>query len=414
MSLLAYFDCSNGISGDMTLGALLDAGVDLKDLRKELKRLPVCGWRLEAQEVRRVGVAGTLATVALSKSAAQPHRRYSDIRSMLEGVALPGRAGERALRAFLLLGRAEAAVHRIPLGKVHFHEVGAVDAIIDIVGSMVGLEMLGAEGSKIPSAVEGFAASTVVVGSGEVQCGHGTLPVPAPATARLLEGAPVEAGPVAREMTTPTGAAILRALDPQFGPLPPVRLTKTAYGAGQREIPGRTNYLRLLLGEPLDSARGAGALRSDRLFVLTTEIDDMNPEHYGPALERLFRAGCRDAFLTPILMKKGRPGVSICVLTDEEKRGEMLEILLRHTTTFGVKSIAVERHCLPRKRAAVATPYGMVHVKIGWWGDEVLKASPEYEDCRRLAEKANVPVGLVYQSALDAVAHSPEVDFSRP
>ena len=413
MSFLAYFDCSNGISGDMTLGALLDAGVDLRDLRKELKRLPVRGWRLETEEVRRVGVAGTLATVALSKSAVQPHRRYSDIRAMLEGAALPGRAGERALRAFLLLGQAEAAVHKIPLEKVHFHEVGAVDAIIDIVGAMIALEMLGAEGSKIPSVVEGFAASTVVVGSGEVQCDHGTLPVPAPATARLLEGVPIEAGPVAKEMTTPTGAAILRALDPRFGPLPPMRLVKTAYGAGRREIPGRTNYLRLLLGESLDDACGPAALHSDKLFVLATEIDDMNPEHYGPALERLFQAGCRDAFLTPILMKKGRPGVSICVLTDEEKRGEMLEILLRHTSTFGVKSFAVERHCLPRKRVQVKTPHGPVHVKIGWWGGEALKAAPEYEDCRRLAEKANVPIGRVYQSALDAIAQLPEVDPPR-
>jgi len=395
MGRLVYFDCSNGISGDMALGALLDAGVELKALRRELRRLPVQGWRLEAQSVRRMGVAATRARVVLSKSAPQPRRDYAAIRAMLEGVSLPGRAGERALRAFALLGRAEAAVHGVPLAKVHFHEVGAVDAVIDIVGSMVGLELLGAEE---------FAASTVVVGSGQVPSEHGALPIPAPATARLLEGAPIEAGPAPLEMTTPTGAAILMTLNPRFGPLPPVRLERTGYGAGRREIAGRTNCLRLLIGAPL-GGRGAARLQTDRLLLLTTEIDDMNPEFYGPLLERLFQAGCRDAFLTPIVMKKGRPGVSIRVLTEEARQGQMLEILLRHSSTFGVKAAEVERHCLRRKRARVRTPYGSVFVKIGYWGEEVLKAVPEYEDCRRLAQKADVPIGRVYQSAQEAAAH---------
>jgi uncharacterized protein (TIGR00299 family) protein len=394
MGTLVYFDCQNGISGDMTLGALLDAGVDLKNLRRELRRLSVKGWSLGAEEIKRGGIAGTQAIVKLSKSAKQPHRHYTHIRDMLEAAPLPGRAAERALNAFRLLGEAEAAAHKVSIDKVHFHEVGAVDAIIDIVGSMIGIEMLG---------FEQFAASTVVVGSGEVRCSHGVMPVPAPATARLLEGAPIEAGPVAKEMTTPTGAAILMALDSCFGPLPPMRLEKTAYGAGSRIIEGRTNCLRLLIGDPLAGGRKA-PLESSRLCLLTTEIDDMNPEFFGPLLERLFEAGCRDAFLAPIQMKKGRPAVSVQVLAEDTKRDSLIEILLRHTSTFGVKAMPIDRFCLRRKKEKVKTAYGPVSVKIGYWGDEVLKVSPEYEDCRNLAEKAGAAIGKVYQSAMQAIA----------
>ena len=393
MGKIVYFDCQNGISGDMTLGALMDAGVELKDLRRELRRLPVKGWTLGAEEVRRGGIAATQAIVKLSKSAKQPHRHYTQIRDMLKSVSLPGKAAARALKAFHLLGKAEAAAHKVSINKVHFHEVGAVDAIIDIVGAMIGLEILGAEQ---------FAASTVVVGSGEVRCSHGVMPVPAPATARLLEGAPIEAGPVAKEMTTPTGASILMSLAPQFGPLPPMQLETTSYGAGSCVIEGRTNTLRLLIGESLTAGKNA-PLHAHRLSLLTTEIDDMNPEFFGPLLERLFDAGCRDAFMAPIQMKKGRPAISVQVLAEETKRDEMIEILVRHTSTFGVKAMEIDRYCLRRKMEKVKTDFGAVSVKIGYWGDEVLKVSPEYEDCRRLAGKAGVAIGKVYQSAMQAI-----------
>ncbi|OPZ06793.1 MAG: hypothetical protein BWZ10_02937 [candidate division BRC1 bacterium ADurb.BinA364] len=201
------------------------------------------------------------------------------------------------------------------------------------------------------------------------------------------------------EMTTPTGAAILRALAPAFVPLPPMRLEKTAFGAGGREIPGRTNCLRLLIGEPLEGADNQAGLESARMCLLTTEIDDMNPELYGPLLDRLFAAKARDASLVPIVMKKGRPGVSVRVLCDETRRGALLEILLRHTTTFGVKTAWVERHCLRREVKEMATPYGPIRVKIGYWGDQAIKAAPEFEDCRRAAETTGAPIGDVYRSA---------------
>jgi uncharacterized protein (TIGR00299 family) protein len=394
MSRLVHFDCHSGISGDMTLGALLDAGVPARELRKELRRLPLKGWRLRVEETTRCGLAATRATVLLSKSARQPHRHYGDIQAMLKETPLPERAARRARKAFELLGRAEAAVHKVPLSKVHFHEVGALDAIIDIVGSMIGLEWLEAQR---------FSASTVAVGSGRVVCDHGELPVPAPATARLLQGVPIEAGPVEAEMTTPTGAAILTALKPRFGALGPMRLERTAYGAGAREFPKHANCLRLLIGTAEGRAAGPGALETSVLCLLTTEIDDMNPEFYGPLLERLFEAGCLDAVLAPIVMKKGRPGISARVLVEEAKRDQAVEILLRHTSTFGVKVQAVERHCLRRKIDRARTPFGPVRVKIGFWGDEAIKASPEYEDCRRLAEKHAMPIAEVYRAALEAI-----------
>ncbi len=407
MTKAVYFDLRHGISGDMTLGALLDAGVSLDEMRRYLRQLPVEGWDLEGEAVQRMGITGTRAHVHLAPlkhhhhgdhhhDHQHHHRRYGDIRAMLEHASLPGKALDNAQRAFALLAEAEAAVHNIPVDHVHFHEVGAVDAIIDIVGAMIGFELLGAQK---------FYASTVTVGSGEVKCEHGILPVPAPATARLLQGMPIEAGPVAMEMTTPTGAAILRALAPEFVPLPAMQLQKTAYGAGGREIEGRTNYLRLLIGEIGEHAQHhCGHSHVSNLIQLTTEIDDMNPEWYGPLLERLFQAGCLDASLESIYMKKNRPGVRVVVLSDPLLRDTMIEILLRHSTTFGVKVSTVERHCLPRKMSQVQTRFGAVGVKIGYLNGMVLKATAEYEDCRRLAAEQDVPVSTVYEAALEVIA----------
>lgn len=402
MPKILYFDCASGISGDMTLGALLDAGVDPKVLNKELKRLPLKGWKLEAESVKRMGIAGTRAHVILSKSAIQPHRHYSHIKEMLDALSLPGQSLKRAQKAFSLLAKAEAAVHQIPIERVHFHEVGAVDAIIDIVGSMIGIEILGADR---------FHSSPVVTGFGEVECAHGVLPVPAPATARLLEGMPIESGPVAMEMTTPTGAAILASLDPQFGGIPQMKLGKTAYGAGGREIHGRTNYLRVLVGEKI-ARQDADSLHVSHLCQLTTEIDDMNPEWYGPLLDRLFAAGCLDASLESIQMKKNRPGVRVSVLAEPGQREAMIEILLRHSSTFGVKVASVERYCLPRKHETIQTRFGSVGIKIGFLNGSILKVTPEYEDCRKLADKAAIPIGLVYQASMEAIAQKYPLEAS--
>lgn len=382
---VAYFDCFSGISGDMVLGAFLDLGIPLAELTQALRGLPLEGYSIRCQKVDRGGIVATQAIVECRVE--HVHRGFSEIRAMIEASPLPERTRRNAIACFHMLAQAEAHVHGVELNEVHFHEVGAVDAIVDIVGSMWCAERLG---------IERAWASEVVVGSGTVRAAHGDLPVPAPATALLLEGVPVTDGGRVGELTTPTGAAILRTLVSEFGK--PYRMTiqRVGYGAGSRQDKGYANCLRILLGE---AAGLPSDLESRRLALVQTEIDDMSGEIFGFVQEKLLTAGALDVALIPIQMKKNRPAVSIQVLVPPEGVNSVVELLLRETTTFGVKVIECDRYCLAREVHKLTTPFGTVGVKVGYWGEHVLKVSPEYEDCRRLALEKGVALREVMAAA---------------
>ena len=387
----AFFDCYNGISGDMTLGALIDLGLPVDDLRQALSSLPIAGYSIEVERVNRCGIGATLAKVTCEEQT--KHRHFSHIREMIEASDLSPSVKERSVAAFHAIAVAESKVHEITLERVHFHEVGAVDAIVDIVGSMWGVEALG---------ITTVSASPVVVGSRTVRCAHGEMPVPAPATALLLAGKPIETGPLPGESTTPTGAAILTTLTKDFGPLRNFTPHRVGYGAGSRVTEGHTNYLRILLGEPSPLVSLGGdslPVEIRELVVLATEIDDMSGEAFGYLMEKLFAMGCLDANFRPVQMKKNRPGTAVQVLTSPEKANELIALLLRETSTFGVRVTPCQRHALLRRSETVDTPYGTVHIKLGLWGDEVIKVSPEFEDCRRLAEEGGVALETVYAAA---------------
>lgn len=385
-----HFDCSSGIAGDMTLGALVDAGGDFDGLAQALETLPVTGWRMERGEVKRAGIAGTQIRVIL-EGEQKAHRHLPEIERFIAESGLAPLAKERATKAFRLLAEAEARVHRIAPEKVHFHEVGAVDAIVDICGSMHLVGQLGATS---------FSASAVNVGTGTVKCDHGIMPVPAPATAELLRGAPTFTDDAKGEMATPTGCAILRALVSDFGPMRTLQIGAVGNGAGTKGIAGRANFLRVLLGE-----REASGLpvESRRLLVITTEIDDMTPELLAPIVERGMAAGAVDVHLEPIQMKKGRAGWRLVALAPLEKRNAVAEMIFRETSTFGLKIHEVEGLCLQRRFREVQTKWGAVKVKVGLWGDEILREVPEFEDCRRLAEESDVSTQAVYLAALKSL-----------
>jgi pyridinium-3,5-bisthiocarboxylic acid mononucleotide nickel chelatase len=383
---LAYFDCFSGISGDMTLGALVDAGVPVEHLRAELAKLGLAGWSLISDRVRRSGLAATKVDVLLDQQE-QPARRLADIRAVIEGSSLAPSVKAKSLAVFLRLAEAEACVHGTTPETVHFHEVGAVDALVDIVGAVIGLEHLGADE---------IVASPLNVGSGSVHTAHGRLPVPAPATAQLLKGIPLYSSSSAFELTTPTGAAIISTLASSFGPIPAMRFSRIAYGAGGKDLPGQPNVLRLFLGE------SPAACDEDRAFLIETNIDDMNPQICGHLIDRLLQAGALDASLTPLIMKKGRPGVLLSVLSAREHADTLTDIIFRETTSIGIRMQEVARKKLSRELQDVRTRHGIVRVKVSRRGDEVLTVSPEYEDCRRIALESGLPLRTVMQEAVRA------------
>ena len=393
---VAFFDCYNGISGDMALGVLVDLGLDVAALRRGLASLPVEGFEIRAEAVKRSGIRASRVDVIVDE-AKDVHRKLGDLYAILEGSQLPDRVLARTREAFRRLAEAEAEVHRRPVDRIHFHEVGCLDAVVDIAGTMLGVELLG---------IERVFASPLAVGQGTVHCQHGDLPVPAPATIQILRGVPIYSGGIEAELTTPTGAAIIATLAENFGPMPPIRPRAIGYGAGQREIPGQTNCLRVILGElaadkPAVGDAGDLAARTERetLYLLETEIDDMNPEFFSALIEGLFALGAFDVHWTPVQMKKNRPGVSLQVLVDAEHRDAAATMIFRETSTFGLRVLTVERYCLRRSFDSIATPFGPVRVKIGYWGERVLKVTPEYEECRRLAASKDLPLGRIYQAA---------------
>ena len=370
----------------MTLGALVDAGCALEVLRGNLERLRVPGWEIAAEKVWKNGMAATYVSVKTEDT--QTHRSLSTIRGILEQSDLAPAVKQRATAIFTRLGEAEAAVHHVPLEKVHFHEVGAIDAIVDIVGACIGFAEL---------AIESFACSPLNVGGGTVKMAHGVLPVPAPATARLLLGKPTYSNGVQRELVTPTGAAIVATVCEAFGPQPSMKVSAIGYGAGRTDLESQPNVLRIMVGEVgergLDSHGGT-------IRVLEANLDDMNPQIFGYLLERALGAGALDVFATPVQMKKSRPGTLVTILCKPQDEEKFRGMLFAETTTLGVRSQLVERYSLPREHVTVKTRFGDVRVKVSRTDGRVQHASPEYEDCRKLAEDGNVPLQEVMEQAM--------------
>jgi pyridinium-3,5-bisthiocarboxylic acid mononucleotide nickel chelatase len=456
---IGYLECFSGISGDMLLGALVDAGVPLDVLREAAAALDV-GARLEARKVSRGGLEATKVDVIVQGAGEQgsegaerqgtgireqgtekqgpgtrdegtenrdqrsenahhhnhahspehrhdhdhghdhehehqlshaPHRSLKTILQIIEAAPLAERVKQRASRAFQLLGEAEAAIHSLPIESVHFHEVGAVDTIADIVCAAAGCEALG---------VDKWGASPLNVGSGTVKCAHGTLPVPAPATLALIGDAPVYAAGSPMERVTPTGAALLRMLEVTYGSLPAMRVEARGYGAGGRETPGEPNLLRLLVGETSESAGDV-----EPIAVIETVIDDATPQLLAYVSELLLEAGAWDVYRLPVQMKKGRTGIQMTVLSSPERAPELRELLLRETTTIGLRWRIENKMSLARESTLLVTKWGNIHVKVARWpSGEIANASPEYEDCRKVALQRSVPLKQVMQEAMEAFA----------
>ena len=388
-----YFDCFSGAAGDMILGALVGAGVPLDALREALGRLKLPGVQLTAEAVQRGGFAATQVRVEVGRAAQTRHRHLPEILDIIAKAGLPPRATEQAGRVFTRLAEAEARVHGIDAEHVHFHEVGAADAIADIVGACVGVEVLG---------LERITCSPIPTGSGTVKCEHGVLPVPAPATAELLRGVPLAECDVTGELTTPTGAAILTTLAESYGPLPPLRITAIGCGAGTRENRAQPNVLRLFVGEADAAQIQLTELEHDRVVGLETQVDDVSGQVLAHACERLLEVGALDAYLVPIIMKKGRPGQLVSVLCRPEDLATVEAVLFRETGTLGVRRQEWLRDKLARGHATVTTAFGPIRVKLGLGGHEVLRAWPEYEDCAATARARGVALRDVQDAALQA------------
>ena len=383
-----YFDCISGISGDMALGALIDAGVDPDQWRERLALVPVEPFEVEIDEVETHGIHATKVTVRAAATGVI--RTYANIRSILDQAKLSTEALALAQRIFRRLAEAEARVHRREVEQVTFHEVGAVDSIVDITGTAIALTMLG---------IDRIFASAVPTGMGLVKTEHGMMPIPVPAVIELLRGAPIYSRGVPMELVTPTGAAILAATVEGFGELPPIRLETSGYGAGTLR-PDFPNVLRVLIGDE-DPASRSDRRRPDAggELVLETNIDDLNPELYSYVLERLFDAGAQDAWLTPIAMKKGRPAVTISVLCSPQRQDAIRQVLFQETGTLGVRSAPVDKQALDREWLTVTTRHGGVRVKVGRLEGRTVTVAPEFEDCVRVAREAGVPAREIDEEA---------------
>jgi uncharacterized protein (TIGR00299 family) protein len=382
-----YFDCIAGISGDMALGGLIDAGADLELIRKGLSGLPVEPFDLDVEQVESGGLRATKVHVRAPD--ATVIRTYANIRSLLDLAEMPLDAKAMAQRIFRRLAEAEAMVHRRELEQVTFHEVGAVDSIVDIVGTALAIASLG---------VDRVFASAIPTGLGMVKTEHGSMPIPAPAVVELLRGAPMYSRNVPVELVTPTGAAILASLVEGFGELPRMRVDHVGYGAGTARL-DFPNVLRVLVGEEDREAAPVAESPAGAELILETNVDDLNPELYSYVLERLFAAGAQDAWLTPIIMKKGRPAVTVSVLASPQREEAIRQVLFRETGTLGVRMFAVDKRTLDREWIEVATRHGLVRVKIGLLDGARITVSPEFEDCARVAREAGVAARDVYEEA---------------
>lgn len=380
---IAYFDCINGASGDMILGALVAAGVSPETLERELAKLNLADYELTVQPVRKQGFAATKVDVRMTGKPG--HRHLHHVLDIINGSSLSESVRAFARRVFTRLAEAEAKVHGTTIEQVHFHEVGAVDAIVDIVGAAIGFDTLGADRVVV---------SALPVGSGTVKCEHGVMPVPAPATAELLKGVPIAATEETGELLTPTGAAILTTIAESYGPMPAMRIVSQGFGAGTRDGATRPNVLRLLVGEAV-----GGSAQCDEIVVLEANIDDATGEEIGHAIQCILSAGALDVFATPIVMKKSRPGVMLTALCEVEKKQAAEAAVFAHTSTFGVRSHRCIRSVLSRRIETVETPYGAIRVKFGMDGEAVRLVAPEYDDCARAAEQAGVSLRTVMEEA---------------
>jgi uncharacterized protein (TIGR00299 family) protein len=426
---ILYFDCFSGAAGDMILGALIDAGVPLDDVRRALGSLAIGPETVWTDRVLRAGVSSTKFRVRGEEH--QPldrvddhdsqlghhhhhddgehqhggrgatagthdphehrhyhtHRSLADISRLIDGSALSAAGKGRAKELFCRLGEAEAAIHGVPVEKVHLHEVGALDSIVDIVGAVFALETLQADR---------IVSSPLNVGSGTITSAHGMYPVPAPATLRLLEGAPIYSGPQTAELVTPTGALLVTSYATEFGPIPPMRLRQVGYGAGSRDFPDTPNVLRVLIGEADATAP------AQTVLVIEAEIDDMNPQIFGVLMDRLLELGAFDVFYTAIQMKKSRPGTLLSVIAAPEARERIVSTIFRETTTIGVRYREMNRECLDREMKTVQTPLGAIRFKIARRHGEIFNASPEFDDCVRVAREHDLPVKDVHSAAMKA------------
>jgi len=390
-----YYDCFSGISGDMHLGAMIDLGVDPKTLIDQLGRLDLTGYELKITRDQRKGISGTKVDVVLDNNHHDHHhghhndhhhhRNLEDISRIINDSDLSKAIKDRSIRMFRKLAEAEGKIHNKPVQEVHFHEVGAVDSIVDIVGAAICIETI---------APDMIMSSAVELGGGFVKCEHGTFPVPAPATAEILADVPVKSGAAPYETTTPTGALILACNADKFGPMQDLRISKTAYGIGNRDM-DIPNVLRVYLAESTGIAESLPETR--KALMLECNIDDMNPEMYGYVMEILFGLGADDVFITPIIMKKARPASTLSVLCSPDKKQIMTETLLTHTTSLGVRSYEVDKTMLEREFSKIKTKYGEVTVKTAIYRGKHLKSKPEYEDCIRLARENDIPVQKIYE-----------------
>ncbi len=383
---LAYFDCFSGISGDMTLGALVDAGCSLELLRSDLQGLQIPGWTISSEKVWKNGMAATFVHVATEGQT--KHRSLSAILEIFEKSQLSESVGKNAAAIFRKLGEAEASVHDVALEKIHFHEVGAVDAIVDIVGACIAFDALG---------IEKFACSPLNVGGGTAKMSHGVLPVPAPATAKLLQGKPTYSNGVQRELVTPTGAAIVSTLCDTFGPQPQMTVSAIGYGAGSIELEGQPNVVRIMIGEAADKVI-AGF--DEEISVIEANLDDMNPQIYGYFLEKALAAGALDVYTTPVQMKKNRPGTLLTLLCKPQDTNSLMSLVFAETTTFGARTYRAQRRTLPRESVNVHTQFGDVRVKLSRVNGRILHVAPEFDDCRKLAVEKNVPLQRVFNEAM--------------
>jgi len=380
----AYFDCFSGISGDMVLGALVDLGWPVKNLERELDKLDLFGYRIEAKKVAKRGIFSTQIKIRATEE--KKERTLEDILSILDKSKLEEMVKEPSRAIFTKLASVEAKIHGKDVQKIHFHELGGLDTIIDVVGAVAGVNYLG---------IEKVYSSPLPLGKGFVKCSHGILPLPAPATLELLKEVPVYGSDIEAELVTPTGAAIISSLAENFGQMPPMKIEHIGYGAGQRDLT-IPNLLRVSIGVIRK------AYEEDVVSLIQTNIDDMNPELYEHIVDRLFHEGALDVFLTPIQMKRTRPATMLSVIADEEKMEKMLEIIFDETTTLGIRISKIKRRKLNRENRKVSTKYGKIEVKIGKHDGVVKNISPSYEECRKIATHLKIPLKKVYQEAKQA------------
>ncbi len=379
---VAYFDCFSGVSGDMILGALIDAGLDPKDLESGLSKLKISGFSLQTQKTIRKGISGTKLSIDIDKHHVK--RSLKDILEIIAQSDLGDDIKASGKKIFKELATVEAKIHNKKIEKVRFHELGALDSIIDVVGSLIALKRLG---------IDEVYSSKIHVGTGFVESTHGSIPVPAPATLELLKGIPIYSSGIDAELVTPTGIAILKNLSRTFGVLPEMKVKKIGYGAGSRELE-IPNLLRVYLGK-IDKTK----YEKDEVILIETNLDNMNPEFFDYTTEMLLKQGALDVFMTPVLMKKNRPGTMLSVLTAPDKLDEILSIIFAETTTLGVRIQHLERKILLRETIRVKTRFGQINVKLSKVGEQIKNIAPEYEDCKKIAAKKAIPLKDIYDEA---------------